>query len=321
MKPTLDGFRQTLRGKRRLAPPSMARAFVKFFGLSLRPTMDELMEVLQSAGIESISKASLPSGIRGFHYSVDDGPYTINYLEGDWVGAQEHSILHEMYEIIQELLGYLPPGKVPPKWVCREADRFAACVLMQPDVFAMYAEASGLDIVALQQVYSLSYASVTMRLAEVMRGQPLFAVLYAREERGEPWTWTDRPTLSLFRAQAVVRTPGFGARYSPIICGSRGGMPRWGRAPTAGSLAERVVLTGMAAYAEEVPVPVDARMGDIAVAAEPVVWHGRLAKVALVAVPYESRSMLLPQSGRANLQHVAEGDWPHDLRMGRRYPA
>ena len=41
------------------------------------------MAVLQGAGVESISKASLPSGIRGFHYSVDDGPYTINYLEGD----------------------------------------------------------------------------------------------------------------------------------------------------------------------------------------------------------------------------------------------
>ena len=95
----------------------MARAFVKFFWISVRPTIDELMDVLQGAGVESISKASLPSGIRGFHYSVDDGPYTINYLEGDWIGAQAHSVLHETYEIIQELLGYLPAGAAPlRKW-------------------------------------------------------------------------------------------------------------------------------------------------------------------------------------------------------------
>ena len=100
------------------------------------------------------------------------------------MGAQEHSILHEMYEIIQELLGYLARAPCRPDWVRHEADRFTASVLMQPDVFAMYAEASELDIVAVQPVYRLSYASVTMRLIEVMRGQPLFAVLYAREERG-----------------------------------------------------------------------------------------------------------------------------------------
>ena len=72
--------------------------------------------MLQGAGVESISKASLPSGIRGFHYSADDGSYTINYLEEDWIGAQEHSVLHETYEI-QELLGYLPAGAAPlRKW-------------------------------------------------------------------------------------------------------------------------------------------------------------------------------------------------------------
>lgn len=316
MTPTLDGFCQELRGGRRPAPPSMARAFVRFFGLSLRPTMAELMDVLKRAGVESISKASLPSGIRGFHYCLDGGPYSINYLEGDWEGAQEHSILHETYEIVQELLGYLRPGRVPPKWVCREADRFAASVLMQPEVFASYAEASGLDIVALQQVYGLSYASVTMRLAEVMRKQPLMAVLYAREERGEPWTWTDRPALSRFSAQVVARTPGFGVRYSSVLCGSRSGMPLWGRGPSPGSLAERVVSTGRAAYAEEEPVLVDARMGDIAVSAKPVMWCGKLAKVALVAVPYVHRDLLAMGPNATEQGHAGDCACWDEARSG-----
>ena len=71
----------------------------------------------------------------------------------------------------------------PPRTVCVEANRFAAAVLLQPDAFALFAKASGYDVLALQKQYGCSYATATLRLAEVMRRQPLMAVLYERRRR------------------------------------------------------------------------------------------------------------------------------------------
>ena len=45
---------------------------------------------------------------------------------------------------------------------------------------------------------------------------------------------------------------------------------------------------------------------DLTVAARPVLWHGRVAKIALIAVPYRDRSVLQPQVWRASFQRIAE---------------
>ena len=139
---------------------------------------------------------------------------------------------------------------------------------------------------ALQREYRCSYASVTIRLAEVLRDLPLMAVLYERKERGNPEGWTEPAILT---ARVVKRTAGFGPRRCRLICGRRGGMPRNGKAIPPGSLAEVAAQSGRAEYAE----------GDgLAVIATPVFWKGRLAKVVLVTVPWERRSVLEPQLGR-----------------------
>lgn len=123
-------------------------------------------------------------------------------------------------------------------------------------------------------------------MAELVRDVPLLVVLYEREERGDPEGWTEPPTL---RAGVVKRTAGFGARRSPLLNGRRGGTPQKRRALPAGSLAERAAKSGRAEYAEE---------DGVAAIATPVHWKGRLAKVIVVAVPWERRSVLEPQLGR-----------------------
>ena len=286
-------------------PERTAGEFVRFFGLSARPRMDEMTEMLYHAGIGAVSGAShLPGGMRGVHYSAPDGGYDIHYLEGQSEGAREHTVLHETYEVIHETLCDLLSGSPPPKTVCKEADRFAAAVLMQPESFSLFAEASGFDVIALQRQYRRSYASVTLRLGELMRGQPLMAVLYERREREGPFAWAEPPTPSRFGASVVARTPGFGARDCRVLCGSRGGTPYKGRSLSPGSLAERVVNTGRAAYAEVEPGHTCAGAGGVAVSARPVVWHGRLAKVAVVAVPYRDRAVLSPQLGQASFERI-----------------
>ncbi len=200
-------------------------------------------------------------------------------------------MLHEAYEIIHETMCDLHSGAPPERTVCREADRFAAAVLMQPEIFSALARASGLDVSVLQREYRCSYASVTIRLAEVLRDLPLMAVLYEREERGGPDSWDDQPEL---RAKVVKRTRGFRLTRTRPLCGDRGGIPRWDRPPPPGSLAELAALTGMAEYDER---------GGLATTARPVFWKGKLAKVIVVAVPIRHRKVLSTQVVTAPYYH------------------
>ena len=80
-------------------------------------------------------------------------------------------------------------------------------------------------------------------------------------------------------------------------------MPRRGRPPAADALVARVVRSGRASYAEEEPTGNDLGTGDVAAVARPVVWHRRLAKIALVAVPYCDRTALQPQLAHADVDH------------------
>ena len=297
---TLDDFRETILAKlscrQRNDPVCIAHLFVRYFRISVRPGFEELIKVLEEAGIASVLGQKLPGGLRGTHSSLDQRHYSIRYSTDQWEGGKNHTVLHETYEIIHEMLSDQEMEPSPSRKLCWDADLFAASALMQPAVFAPFAKASGLDIIALRSQFDCSYASVTLRLAEVMRHQPLLGVLYQRKEQGNPTEWTEPPDRRQFRAVVVSWTPGFGIRDPRVLCGSRGGMPRKDTTPSPGSIAEWVVLTGKAGYAEVEPMRLGTRMSGIAIAARPITWQGHLAKVAVVAVPYEHRRVLVPQT-------------------------
>ena len=317
MTPTRDGFCRRLMEdagegscQRRIGPEQMAGEFARFFAVSLRPTMDELKLLLMEAGFGEVSEAGhLPGGMRGVHYTSPHGGYDIRYLKDQPEGARVHTVLHETYEIICETLCDMEFDTPPPRIVCVEANRFAAAVLLQPDAFALFAKASGYDVLALQKQYGCSYATAALRLAEVMRRQPLMAVLYERQEEGEIARWDSQPPPSRFKATVVARTPGFGARADRLLCGERGGRPRKAKSVSPGSLAHRVLLSGSAAYAERRPGRNGNGAGpsDLAVAARPVIWYGRLAKIALVAVPYQDRAVLSPQLAHDSFERMDDG--------------
>ena len=265
-------------------PEGVAARFVNYFGVPARPTMAVLKVLLEDAGFGTISGAHLDS-MKGVHFGARGGGYEIYHRQDMWDGAKEHTILHETYEIICETLCEQVTGTPLRSRVCRQADRFAAAVLMQPGTFSLMAEASGLDVLALQRAYRCSYASVTLRLAEVMSEFPLMTVLYerGRDDGLDPEGWVEPPEL---RATIVRRTRGFGTPHSALLCGSRGGVPLQGRRPSPGSLADRMVGSGIAEYDED---------GGFAAIARPVIWKDRLAKVAVVAVPYRHQAALEPQ--------------------------
>ena len=295
---TIDGFCEELLKddcpEARLEPEGLAEDFSRYFGVRLRLSADDIAVLLENAGIGVVSGARLARGLRGVHYIQPDERYAIHYLESQWEGGKVHTVLHETYEIVHEQVWHRRYGFPSERNVCQEADRFAAAVMMPPDTFEAYALASGLDLLALQRVFRCAYYSVTRRLGEVMRHQPLLAVLY--ERRGdEQGAWPEQADPNEFRATAVVRTPGFDEESSGLLCGTRGRIPLPYRRSPPSSSAERVILEGRAEYAEVEPGHDDSGKGGLAVAAKPVVWQGKLAKVAVVAVPYEDRSILQRQ--------------------------
>lgn len=291
---------------RRLDPEGVAARFVRYFNVSGHPTMDELTALLEQTGFGTVTgKCRESLDVKGIHFSSPDGGYDIHYREDLWEGSKEHTVLHETYEIIDETLCDLYSGSAPVRRVCWQADRFAAAALMPPDVFSPFAEASGFDVVALQEMYQRAYSSVAIRLAEVMRHQPLLAVLYEHREKGDPRLWSPTATLGDFTAKVVVRTPGFRLRMQkrPLYY-LRGMLPRRGAPPTPGSVTERVILTGRPVYVERVSGYDLWRNDDLTLAARPVVWYGRVAKIALVAVPHRDRSVLAPQLGHAAFERI-----------------
>ena len=294
MDRTLGGFCRDLLDDepygQAIDPERLAGRFVDHFGLSARPSLEELTDLAERAGFGTVQDGQM-DGLKGAHLGQPGGEYHIYHREDLWEGSKAHTVLHELYEITLERMAEIhSPGMPVPSGpnpvVCQQAERFAAAALMQPDIFLPYAQASGLDVVALHDVFGRAYSSAALRLAEVVRDPPLLVVLYERVERGDPEGWTGPAVL---RARVVKRTEGFGARRSRLVCGRRGGMPRKDKALPAGSLADQAAHSGEMEFAE----------GDgLAVAARPVLWKGRLAKVIVVAVPWERRSVLEPQLRR-----------------------
>ena len=289
--PTLGGFCRDLLDEdptgKHVDPEATAARFVDYFRLPVRPTLDQLTGLMERAGFGMVREGQM-EGLKGAHIGEPSGKYHIYHRSDMWEGTKAYTVLHEAYEIIHETMCDLHSGVPPERTVCREADRFAAAVLMQPDIFLSYARASGLDVAALHDQFGCAYSSVVIRLAEVVRDPPLLVVLYEREQRGDPAGWTEPALLT---AGVVKRTAGFWLRHSRLLGGQRGGIPQKRKVLPSGSVAEWAARSGQPGYAE----------GDgLAVVAMPILWKGRLAKVIVVAVPWERRRVLEPQLGRSS---------------------
>ena len=295
-----------------LAPAQLAREFVRHFDLGDFPTLGHLEELVRDAGVGEVIATRLPEGLRGTHGGMRGGSYVIYYLEDDWDGGREHTVFHETYEILQEKFDDLCPAYKPPRKpvICRDADRFAAATLMEPGMFRLFAEMTGLDVLALQRLYGKSYASIALRLREVMRSQSLLVAIYERQDPGQPASWRNRVGPESFVVSLVVQTPAFPA--------SRGGAtPRAFRCPAnliprkkgrvlPGSAAELVIRGGRPVYVERVFGYDLWGQVTLTALARPVHWYGKLAKVVVVAVPWHDRSVLKPQLGKAPHECVPE---------------
>lgn len=121
-----------------LEPEGPAAKFVDRFRVSRRPSLEELKRLMHRAGFGRVESQAMDAALRGAHFAVSGSAYLICYRKGLWRGATEHTVLHEAFEIVCETLLDLlgRPPALRTEVVCRSADRLAAAVLMQPEVFA-----------------------------------------------------------------------------------------------------------------------------------------------------------------------------------------
>ena len=69
-------------------------------------------------------------------------------------------------------------------------------------------------------------------------------------------------------------------------------------------MAERVTFAGRPVHVESVSGYDLLQNDDVTVAARPVSWHGRLTKIAVLAVPCRDRSVLQPQLSHAYFERI-----------------
>ena len=162
-------------------------------------------------------------GLIGCHYIDELNKLCIHYEATDWLGRNEFTIVHECYEAIQETFEKIVPGyqaQRDPSSLCMRpyADRFAAAVLMQPDVFTAAMMATGLDICSLRRYfnfYSRSYSSVAIRIRELLRPPLVDAdvdfliAIYDRQSDREPHLWSFDCCYDDFCAHCVARLQEF----------------------------------------------------------------------------------------------------------------
>ncbi|MFP3975663.1 MAG: hypothetical protein ACLFVK_05510 [Dehalococcoidia bacterium] len=289
----------------------LARHFVDYFELSSYPDLREIKLLLDQRHRVATVRPGYLGGLPACHYLDRMNRLYIEYEEGGWLGRSEHSIMHECYEALQTTCEDMVPGYRAyrdPTDMCMKpyADKFAAAVLMQKDVFIRAIRETGLDICSLRRYFAFShrsYSSVAIRIKELLKppvvaeGTDFLIAIYARGSDGEPDEWDLTACPEEFYAECVVKTQGIllsrnkrgASRRSYLL--PRRLLPVKGEKPVAGSIVEQAIRCQQPLCYQ------DARFdllgtNDMTILARPVYWKGRIAKAILVAVRKEDSYLL-----------------------------
>lgn len=287
----------------------LAREFVEHFWVSVNPTLVEFQLLCKQIGIDVEAKR-LPLEIGAHHYFDQlAGKYRLEYEQEQWVGTSEFKIVHDLFEIIQETFEVLypdyraPRNRAMPTCMAPHANRFAAAVVMNEDVFRRYAIETGLDVIALHNRFCKSYSSIAIRMVDVLQDCPgddiqLLIAIYERTETDREPSLSEECSRPKLQARYVLKTPAFkvsrrrwridAPRYPCQV------IPRKGDGVLPGSIVDLVLETGRPVYLQRASGFDFWGWNDLSFIARPVFWFGKLAKVVVVGV--SSREQPLVQS-------------------------
>jgi hypothetical protein len=293
---------------------ALANHFVQYFGLSSYPNLIEIKLLLDNHHkLASIQPGQL-GGLPGCHYLDEVKKLCIEYEATGWLGRNEFTIMHECYEAIQETFERLVPGYKAHRdstTLCMKpyADRFAAAVLMQNNVFSAALKEAGLDVCSLRNYfnfYNRSYSSVAIRIKELLKPPVVdeevdfMIAIYERMSNGKPKHWSYDCGSYKFVARCVVKTHGIRLSRSKRRANFKSYLlprrlfPVFGEKPALGFIVDEVVEAKRPIYYENAMFDLLGN-NEMALLARPVRWYGRIAKVILVVVRRRDSYLLKKQ--------------------------
>ena len=142
-------------------------------------------------GLKSLPKEKFPNRMRGYNDIDDKGRRTIYYAQHDAVSGIQNTILHDLREIMEKVLAEVDPSYQPlDRDACHiAANRFATAVLLPQTDFLAQVYQTGLDVIALSQIFQKSCSQILLRMGEVLKEKlPFCGALYEPlAERPEQW--------------------------------------------------------------------------------------------------------------------------------------
>ncbi len=266
-------------------PRALAEQFREFFGLEGTPGLSRVLDLMSSLGVMLEEVQYLETGAVNMW---KDG-WHVHFAFKDPPGTQKFDLLHEAYEIVDKtftkMLSFYPGIKEPA--LSRNADRFAAAVLMPPKFISVKMDESGCDPVLLGVELELSHQALLISFVERLQDIPFVAAVYDYV----PSEGSKSFCLDDLSATMVVRSPA--ARYVRRLCacqavGAKGAVAKAGSLVCLAARSGRPVLC-RPDEAHEAP-------GAPAVLVRPIPWRNRApGRVLLLAVPNDEDTLLRPQ--------------------------
>lgn len=247
----------------------------------------------------AVLKAShMPANLRGYHEMVD-GRMNIYYRDDDCGSGIENTILHEIREMMEPMFVELCPEYQPLRTIAvhQAANRFAAAVLLPREPFREKVYETGLDLVALRELYHKSYTQLLIRMGEVLDGDVFFyGALYEpalQLDLSDPRLAVTCWTHSLNRRDPWANYEGYCTLFA-----------RKGHPVIPDTPAGEAVRCGCAQIAERIRTSEDGE-ADLTAMAQPVMLGGQVARAVSVVVMYQDNHLLEPQIERARPTRMA----------------
>ena len=157
-----------------LTAEKMADEFLSFFSNQYPPTSHyEIESFCSEIGIDEIQYNSFPENMRGFHSITSEESKITIILEQSGYAGKVHTLYHEIYEIICELMDK-PELKTEYK-----ANLFSASVIMPEEYFFEYMIRRGLMFSEIKIYYpEIAIDSILLRIKQLFKKRGLFYAAY-----------------------------------------------------------------------------------------------------------------------------------------------
>jgi len=177
-KPIYSFVDSLLEEKEHLHPVEIAKRFIKNYDMTSQYRFGNIPSLCYFLGVDSIEYERFPEGIRGFHQIYDD-KIKIQVKHDDWSGGINHTILHEMFEIIIDI--YNSKAKKEYESSEYKANLFAASILMPEDSFLEFCYRANFDLQRVREKFDCSIFSFLIRTQYLFQKRKGFYLGYLYE--------------------------------------------------------------------------------------------------------------------------------------------